>query len=199
MRSIDPLLSLLVLGGVAVLSLGSGCATTAIGEGTPLEAEFSEAPEWVVKGCAAYWGDEDDEDARVCGVGSADGSRNTALMRTTAIGRGRTEIARSLEIRVRAMLKDYASTTTGGQDFGAAANDEQHIIDVSRQITKLSLSGTELTDTWISKTGTYYALVSLRVAKFAHAVNSMDQLSERTRRAVVERAEKEWLDLDDNT
>jgi hypothetical protein len=194
MRSIPNLSRFFILGGLAAAGLAIGCASP-IGENSPLEAEFEEAPSWVVNGCDEFFGDLSSDN--VCGVGSAEGSRNTALMRTTAIGRGRTEIARSLQTRVLAMLKDYASTTTGGRDFGNSANDEQHIVDVSRQITEMSLSGTELTETWISQTGTYYVLVSLDVEKFSQSVSEMEQLTERTREAVVERAEREFRELDE--
>jgi predicted aminopeptidase len=95
------------------------------------------------------------------------------------------------------MLKDYASTTTGGEEFGSAANDEQHIVDVSKQITDISLSGTEMTDSWISQNGTFYALVSLDLDKFEDSVKRMDQLSEAVRDAVVERAEQSFAELDD--
>ena len=54
-----------------------------------------------------------------------------------------------------------------------------------------------LTDSWISKTGTYYALVALDVEKFSDAVNRMDQLSESVRRAVVERAEESFLEMNE--
>ena len=194
MKTTRPFQQLSASAGTALLAFALGCASTPVGQGTPLEAEYEEAPTWVLAGCATYW---DDDDQQVCGVGSADGSRNPALMRTTAIGRGRTEIARSLETGVKAMLKDYASTTTGGRDFGESANDEQHIVDVSKQITDLSLSGTELTDTWISQTGTYYALVSLDVEKFSESVSQMEQLSEQTRQAVVDRAAQSFAELEE--
>ena len=61
----------------------------------------------------------------------------------------------------------------------------------------MSLSGTELTETWISQTGTYYVLVSLDVEKFSQSVSEMEQLTERTREAVVERAEEEFRELDE--
>lgn len=195
MRTIERLTWPLVIGSLCAIGLALGCAVTPeIGEGTPLEDEFVGAPGWVIQGCRAYW---DDDTSMICGIGSAGGSRNVSLMRTTAIGRGRTEIARTLGTRVKAMLKDYASTTTGGEEFGRAANDEQHIADVSKQITDMSLSGTEMTDSWISQAGTYYALVSLDVEKFSDAVSRMDQLSESVRRAVVERAEASFSELND--
>lgn len=193
MRSIERFTWLLMIGSLCTAALALGCAVTPeIGEGTPLEDEFVGAPGWVIQGCRAHW---DDDEGMICGIGSAGGSRNVSLMRTTAIGRGRTEIARTLSTQVKAMLKDYASTTTGGQEFGRAANDEQHIVDVSKQITDMSLSGTEMADSWISQTGTYYALVALDVEKFSDAVSRMDQLSESVRRAVVERAEDSFSEM----
>ena len=193
MRSIERFTWPLTIGSLCAAVLALGCAgTPEIGEGTPFEEEFVGAPGWVIQGCRAFW---DEDEQMICGIGSAGGSRNVSLMRTTAIGRGRTEIARTLSTKVKAMLKDYASTTTGGQEFGRAANDEQHIVDVSKQITDMSLAGTEMADSWISKTGTYYALVALDVEKFSDAVNRMDQLSESVRRAVVERAEESFTEL----
>ena len=195
MRSIERFTWSLMIGSLFAAALALGCAVTPeIGEDTPLEQEFVGAPGWVIQGCRAYW---DDDEEMICGIGSAGGSRNVSLMRTTAIGRGRTEIARTLSTQVKAMLKDYASTTTGGQEFGRAANDEQHIVDVSKQITDMSLSGTEMADSWISKTGTYYALVALDVEKFSDAVSRMDQLSESVRRAVVDRAEDSFSELNE--
>jgi hypothetical protein len=181
---------------IGVAALWIGCAGSDMAEDTPLESEFTDAPDWVVQGCNAYWGV--DSDRKVCGVGSAGGSRNVSLMRTTAVARGRTEIARTLRTQVQAMLKDYQATTTGGHDYGFAANDEQHIVDVSKQITDMSLSGTEMTDSWISHNGTYYALVALDLDKFEDTVDRMEQLSEQVRRAVVERAEEAFAELDES-
>jgi hypothetical protein len=195
MRSIG--LSLLVCGFVAA-ALGLGCGgkqPETLDPRDAMQGEFAGAPDWVIRGCSSYWGDDASEN--ICGVGSAGGSRNISLMRTTAIGRGRTEIARTLQTKVKAMLKDYASTTTGGEDFGTAANDEQHIVDVTKQITDISLSGTEMTDSWISQNGTFYALVALDLEKFEDSVRRMDQLSESVRKAVVERAEQSFAELDD--
>jgi hypothetical protein len=193
MRSFERFTWPLMVGTLCTAVLALGCAVTPeMGEGTPFEEEFVGAPGWVIQGCRAFW---DEDEGMICGIGSAGGSRNVSLMRTTAIGRGRTEIARTLSTKVKAMLKDYASTTTGGEEFGRAANDEQHIVDVSKQITDMSLAGTEMADSWISKTGTYYALVALDVEKFSDAVNRMNQLSESVRRAVVERAEASFAEL----
>ena len=178
----------------AVAALALGCASTPLGEGTALENEYAGAPDWVVHECSSYWGDPENW---ICGVGSAAGSKNVSLMRQTATSRGRVEIARSLQTRIESMLKDYQATTTGGQDFGEAANDEQHIVDVSREITDMTLSGTQMATTWISQNGTFYALVALDVDKFSDSVSRMDQLSEAIREAVVERADQSFAELND--
>ncbi len=190
-------LGLLICICAAGIALGCAKEPDASTPAGAMHGEFAGAPDWVIRGCSTYWGDEASK--QICGVGSAGGTRNVSLARTTAIGRGRTEIARTLQVKVRAMLKDYAATTTGGEEFGTAANDEQHIVDVSKQITDLSLSGTEMTDSWISQNGTFYALVSLDVEKFSDSVNRMNQLSERVREAVVERADQAFAELDEET
>jgi len=161
------------------------------GTGGAIHAELEGAPDWVL-------GNSNTKN-EICGVGSAGGTRNASVARTAAMGRGRTEIARTLEVRVKSMLKDYQATTTGGEYFGQAANDEQHIEDVSKQITDTSLSGSELKKTWISKPGTLYVLMCVDLNKFKDAVNRMSQLNEQVRAAVVERANKAFDELDEAT
>jgi hypothetical protein len=148
------------------------------------------APAWIQRGCAAYWADAPERG--ICGVGSASGSRNIALTTSTAEGRGRTAIARTLDTKVQAMLKDYQSTTTGGEEFGSAAADEQHVVDVSKQLTNGTLSGAERRDLWISPSGVVYSLMVLDLEKFQGAVWSMKQLSESVRSHVAQQAAEEF-------
>ena len=166
----------------------AGCAGTADRERAEAAALVG-APDWVTQGCEATVD-------RICGVGSAAGIQNSSLRRTAAIGRARTDIARSLQSRVNAMLEDYAATRSNAEDFGLASIDEQHLVDVSKQITNVTLAGTEVTDTWVSQDATLYALVTLDAAKFADAVSRMSQLSEEVRQAVVERADATFADPD---
>jgi hypothetical protein len=161
----------------------------------PMAGELANAPDWVTRGCSAFWGDENP--AKICGVGSAGGSRNHSLMVTAAQGRGRTAIARSLDLHVKAMLKDYQATTTGGEEFGTAASDEQHIVDVSKQLTDIDLVGVEQQDMWISNSSTVYVLMVYDAAKFQDAVSEMDNLSDDVRRAVIDRADNSFRELDE--
>ncbi|MBR6244058.1 LPP20 family lipoprotein [bacterium] len=165
-----------------VFSCGSSQKTP----GNALKDEFKGAPKWVLSPSSG--------DA-ICATGSAGSTRNPQMARTAATGRARTELTRQLDLKVQSMLKDYQSTTTGGEEFGTAANDEQHIVDVSKQITDTTLSGTEQKDAWISDSGTMYVLVCMEVEKFKGTINSMSQLSEGIRKAVTERADKAFKEL----
>ncbi len=168
-----------------------GCASSGPEHpGSVIEEELKDAPDWVLKGRG---GDDD----RIYGLGSVAGTRNVSLARTTAQGRGRTEIARSLQLQVESMLKDYQATTTGGEYFGRNASDEQHSEDVSRQITDMTLNGTRQDENWISSTGTLYVLMSLDVESFRGAVQSMGQLDEEIRSAVVERSDEAFRELNE--
>lgn len=184
-----------ILIAACLVTGAAACSTTPEPPGNHIRNEFEGAPDWVVRGCSRYWDDEDDR--KVCGVGSVGSTRNAAMARSGAVARARTEIARTLQVEVESMLKDYQATTTGGQDFGRAAADEQHLEDVSRQITDMSLSGTELIDSWISDSGTFYALVALDLERFKDLVSQMENLSESVRRAVVQRADEAFRDLDE--
>ncbi len=173
----------------------NGCVSTPVTPSaidTVMKNEFIGAPDWVTKDCASYIKDN----KKICGVGSIGGTRNPSLARTTAVARARTEIARTLQTRVIAMLKDYQATTSGGEYFGKYASDEQHVVDVSKQITDMTISGTEQKETWVSKNGIYYVLVILNVEKFKNIVQNMHSLPESVRKAVVERAHKAFGELD---
>lgn len=189
-------LSSLIFAGVAFL----GCASAppppppAVAPApvvNPLVAEYANAPAWVKKGCGAFFGEKK---KLVCGVGAVGGMTNPGLARSAAEGRGRTEIARSLELRCKAMLKDYQGAVQGGP--GNKLNNEQYITDTSKQVTNMTLSGTRLEDSWVSNAGTFYALMVLDVDAFRDQVKNMSQLDEQVRQAIVDRAEKSFAELD---
>ncbi len=183
----------------AALALGALlCATSCGGAGpedprSVVADELEGAPAWVVQGCQA--GVEEGRRV-VCGVGSAGGSRSISMLRTGAMGRGRTEIARTLNVRVKAMLKDYQATKTGGELFGKSANDEQLIEDVSKQVTDRTLVGTVLKETWVSKRGTFFALMVLELDSFVTGLRSLDGLDGALREAIEVRAARAFKELD---
>ena len=161
--------------------------------GSSLAAEFNGSPTWVRQSCRAFWGDQGK--GKICAVGSMGGSRNISLLRSGATGRGRTELARSLQTKVTALLKDYQRTVTGGENFGTAAADEQLVQDTSKQLTDTTLSGTEAVESWTSASGTMYVLVALNTESFTDAMNKMKQLDKKTVDYVVNNANKAFDDL----
>ncbi len=179
-----------LIGSLAMISCGGNSASNS---GKEAPGEYADAPEWVLSGGSA-------DGKEICGVGTVEGTKNLSLARTSAYGRARTAIARMLNVKVKSMLKDYQATTTGGEQFGTASNDEQHIVDVSKQITDINLSGTEERKIWISKSGKITAgLVCLATEKFKNTISQMSQLDEAVRAAVVERADKSFSELDEAT
>ena len=177
----------------SALSVG-GCASTGPRpvEGA-LAGELDGAPQWVTQGCEAYYGEPKKV---ICGGGSVGGTRNIAMARTGAMGRARSEIARTLKVRVKTLLKDYMSTVTGGDGFGTAADDEQYIEEVSKQITEATLTGTKLVDSWISPKSTFWALVALDPDSFKGVLGSMQGLDPKVREGVLKRADKAFEELD---
>lgn len=194
--SSDALRTTLTL-AIATALTSFACASdpSAIEGQLPATSELADAPPWVTRGCSAFWGD--DLPAQICGVGIAGGSRNIGMLKTAAQGRGRTEIARSLDLKVKAMLKDYQSTTTGGEEFGTSAADEQYVVDVSKQLTEIDLVGVEQQEMWLSASGTMYVLMVYDASKFQAAVSELDNLSENIRRAVIDRADASFRELDE--
>ena len=161
--------------------------------GSEFQGRMADSPEWVTRGCAAYSGETG---ARVCGVGSMSGTRNLSLCRSQARSRGRTEIARSLNLKVVSMVKDFQETTTGGEYFDQQADDQQHVQDVTKQITNISLPGTLEADSWVSSGGDCWALMVLDVAAFGKAIEESQQLDARVREYVVKNADKAFRELD---
>jgi hypothetical protein len=148
------------------------------------------APEWVLQGC------EGSTSARnaLCGVGTVQGTRNLQLARSTAQARGRTEIARILNVHVQAMLEDYQATVTGGDQLGIAADDEQLVTDVARHVTDISLVGVRQVDTWVSRDGSSLFVLMMLDAEAVHtAISSMDSLSPQIR-AQVEASSRRAFD-----
>lgn len=185
---------------VAIALSALACANNGNNAEDDVPSEFAGAPGWVIKGCSDFPSADEMADEKVeniCGVGSFAGSKNISLARTAAMARGRTEIARSLGVKVKSMLEDYQATTTGGDQFGTSASDEQHIIDVSKQVTDMSLTGTEVKDTWVSVSGTYYALMVLDLDRFEKGVDRMNRLDEQVRKAITDRARGSFGELSD--
>ncbi len=158
-----------------------------------LKAETVGLPGWALGKCQ----DSLKNKNALCASGSVQGMTNVGLARSAAEGRARTELARILQVRVKSMLKDYQAATQGGPDNETAS--EQHVEDVSKQITDVTLSGSRVEDTFISETGTFWALVALDPDDFKESLKGMKNLDERVRAHIVQRADAAFRDLDRQT
>jgi hypothetical protein len=181
--------------GIGLLTaLVAGCASTGprpVAGG--LAGELDDAPEWVLAGCDAYYG----ESTKVlCGVGSVGSTRNIGAARKGAIQRARLDIAEQLGVRVKGLVKDYQATVTGGDGFGTAADDEQKIEAASKAITEHTLSGSRVVQTWLSDKSTLWVLVALDPDAFKASLNSLKGLDPKLREQVDKNAEKIFEELD---
>jgi hypothetical protein len=160
---------------------------------TALEAEMAGLPPWALGKCEQSLKNKE----ALCASGSVQGMSSVSLARAAAEGRARTELARVLQVRVKSMLKDYQSATQGGPDNATAS--EQYVEDTSKQITDVTLSGSRIEETFVSETGTFWALVVLDVEAFKDSLQKANDLNSEVRAAIVERAERSFRSLDQAT
>jgi hypothetical protein len=153
--------------------------------GASLSASLAGAPAWATSDCRKHF----DRQNVICGVGTVSGVGSPSLARNAAMGRGRTEIARLLQVRVKSILKDNQSVSGGKTD--------QVIEESSKQITDLTLSGTRMAEYWISPDGTYYALMTLGLDDFRQSVSHASAIDEPIRTVVLENAAKAFAAFDD--
>lgn len=176
---------------LAAVIATAGCGSKEVTPDEQLPNEFAGAPSWVLEGCSAYWGD--DGGARICGVGDAKIGRSMSIARTKATSRARTEISRTLETKVKNMMKDFQEQVTDGE---SEMNAEQ-FSSTTISLSKATLNGTSVQKTWISSTEQLYILVALDVEAFENSVREMDNMSNKLRSFIEARAKKSFAELDE--
>lgn len=98
------------------------------------------------------------------GVGSSK-KQNPQLGRTAAIGLARDEIARSLEVKVSSMFKNFMQESGIGENAQALEFTET----VTKQVTSTTLSGSIVSQVEIMNDGTVWALVELNLDQVKNA------------------------------
>ena len=187
-RSIRFFLGALALAAVVV---SGGCAKDVTTPDEQLPNDFAGAPEWVLQGCSAYWGD--DGGARICGVGDAKIGSSMSIARTKAPSRARAEISRTLESKVKNMIKDFQEQVTDGESEMTAEQFSSTTVTLS----KSTLNGTSVQDSWISGSNQLYMLVALDVEAFNNSVKQMDEMSDQLRQFIESRSRKSFAELDE--
>ncbi len=186
---------------LALACAACGQATTDVKapQGGPLSDEFIDvdgkpAPKWVT--APASYRKTDGGEKVLCDQGSMSNTTNASMAQTASQGRAREALARSLEVKVKSMLKDYQANVATSDPSGKQSMDEQHVVDASKQITDTTLKFTEVESTWISRASTMHSLVCLNVERFKEGVGKLDTLDPKVREAVVARAEVAWDELE---
>ena len=164
--------------------------------GSDFGASLEGAPCWVMRGCACFSGDDA---KRLCGVGIMGGTNDLSMCMDTALDRGRTKIAAALDRAIKELVEDYRQTVTGGADYGKKAADEQAVTRTAQQVTNLTLPGTNLVDSWVSKRGECVFLVALDPDTFRAALASTTALDAEVRAYVLQNAERAFERLNNAT
>jgi len=176
---------------LAAVVATSGCGTKEVTPDERLPLDFAGAPEWVLQGCGAYWGDDDG--ARVCGVGDAKIGSSMSIARTKAGARARAEISRTLESKVQNMIKDYQEQITDGE----SEMTPEQFTSTTVTLSKATLNGTAQKATWVSQNGQLYMLFALDFESFNNSIREMDTMSDALRRFIEARAKKSFQELDE--
>ena len=196
MRTLSVLMLVLAVGFFS-LSCASNKPKPAEPTGTQMKATNNEGPDWTRKGCNAYPGVKAEE--KICAVGIMTGTRNPDMCREGAETRGLARIARSLKTRVKSLVMDYQKTITGGDQMGRSADDEQMMVKATEQVTDMTLTGTEMLDSYVTENGTCFALMALDVQKFRDMVAGMKELKADLRDHVEKSAAEAFKKLEEVT
>ncbi len=163
--------------------LAAGCSSTP--DTAPSADTAAQGPEWVMKGSGAF---DVDGTKLFYGVGVASGIRNKALLRQTADNRARAEIARTMEVYVASLSKDYMASTTAGDM--SKSSEEQHVESALKTFTKSTLHGATIVDRWMDPAdGSMYSLCELDLVAFKEALDNYKELDAKVRDYVRENAE----------
>ena len=148
------------------------------------------APEWVVKGQAAF------DDRAFYGVGSAVGIRNSSLLRTTSENRARAALADVFETYVKKLSKDYQESATTGDM--SKTSETQYIEQALKNITNMSLRGSTIVDHWQNPhNGEMFSLAKIDLDHFSKNLQQYNDLSKEIRDQIKDQAEKSFDELDE--
>jgi hypothetical protein len=154
---------------LASIACGGGSAATPAAEPakaspTPVASTEPEPdsgrPRWIDRGSAAV---SSPGGRAFYGVGSAEGIKNPAMLRSTAENRARAELAKVLEVFSASLMKDYA--TSAG---------EQATEQAVKTYASLAMSGAAIVDTYVAPDGSLYALAKLDLEMAAAAARAKE-------------------------
>ena len=167
-----------VLSVVGLVFMMASCA------GAPPKQTVAACPDWVMKGGGAFGG----ERGKVFyGVGTANNIKNFMLLKETADNRAINDLAKSLNVYVSSLMKDYMASTSAGDQ----ASEEQHVERVQKTVVKQTLNGVMIVDRCHDKeNGLFHSLARLDLDQFKDNVEKQAELSEKMKEYVKKNADK---------
>lgn len=179
-----------VLALIFSISILTGCSG-----GKAVVETSSTPPEWVIRGSRAF---NEGGQNLFYGVGAVTGIRNKPLAITAAENRARAEIAKIFETYTASLMKDYASSVTGGGAVTAASetSEEQSVEQTIKTFSSVTLSGVMIVDRWIDASdGTFYSLARLDLNTFKNSLDKVKELNPEVKDYVKKNAEKSFEGL----
>jgi len=140
----------------SILALGiagfmAGCNHQPSEDFQQCKIQGAKAPSWVCDGGAMMEGG-------IFGVGSAEKTPlGISFQRPEAAASARDALARQVKVKVANMFKQFQATT----GIGDAQTAEKATQNVSKQVSKATLSGSKVMKTWLSPKGTLFVLVGM--------------------------------------
>ncbi|MFO7838069.1 MAG: LPP20 family lipoprotein [Desulfosalsimonadaceae bacterium] len=181
------------LAGAAIFLLCAvfvaGCSSTPSGVHgeSSMAKEFKDAPDWVTNGGSNTEG--------LAGVGSARiGDAGVGFARTEAMAMARAEMARQIQVKVKDLVKNFTKQIGAGEGQTVDKLSAQ----VSKQVTRQSISGSRQQASWISPSSTIYTLVTVDPERVQKYIKDSVKTSLRDDEALWQQfqAEKGFEELD---
>jgi predicted aminopeptidase len=91
------------------------------------------------------------------------------------------------------MMDDFQDQVTDGE----LEMTSEQFTSTTTSLSKATLNGTAVQDSWVSQTGQLYMLVALDVESFENSVRGMNQMSSKLRTFIEARAKQSFAELDE--
>ena len=172
----------------AIGVIGTACGSTP----ALLQTTSSGAPAWVLKGSGAFNGDRG---KAFYGVGSAPKMHDVSIQRDRAGNRARRAILQIFKTYIGYMMKDYARSTTAGEEGKEAY--ESDVVSVQKTVSMGDLNGAQIVDNWRDPAdGTVYSLAVFDVQAVSEILSNKNELDAKLKDYVRANAAKAFDDLE---
>jgi hypothetical protein len=145
-----------LLAAVLCLALGAsaGCNKKSPDlSGQKNRASVKNEPAWVAR-CGAAFSFAQKQELYGCG---SDRDKNQQFQLKSADEKARVDLARTIDNRVTGFFKDYLSAPAMKGNL-SEAEAQQFISSIARQVTEISLHGSQVFDRWRAPDGTLYSI-----------------------------------------